>query len=79
MDIKHHVFTLLCSGDLHLAPLVKPRIILDIGTGTGIWAIGNGRSIPGVSNNWYGSVSHPAYMVMVPCLHAAFEKATFLY
>lgn len=30
---------LLCDAHLHLAPLVKPKRILDIGTGTGIWAI----------------------------------------
>ena len=39
IDIKHHVFQLLCSGHLHLAPLVNPKRILDLGTGTGIWAI----------------------------------------
>lgn len=30
---------LLAGGHLHLAPLVSPMKILDIGTGTGIWAI----------------------------------------
>ena len=30
---------LLCDAQLHLAPLENPRRILDIGTGTGIWAI----------------------------------------
>ena len=30
---------LLCDAHLHLAPLENPRRILDIGTGTGIWAI----------------------------------------
>lgn len=39
MDIKHHIFILLCSGHLHLAPLTKPERILDLGTGTGIWAM----------------------------------------
>ncbi|KAL8832323.1 MAG: hypothetical protein Q9191_000324 [Dirinaria sp. TL-2023a] len=39
MDIKHHIFILLCSGNLHLAPLTKPERILDLGTGTGIWAM----------------------------------------
>ncbi|MCJ1469708.1 hypothetical protein MMC07_008349 [Pseudocyphellaria aurata] len=39
IDIKHHVIMLLAGGHLHLAPLVSPMKILDIGTGTGIWAI----------------------------------------
>lgn len=39
IDIKHHVFILLCSGHLHLVPLLKPDKILDLGTGTGIWAM----------------------------------------
>lgn len=30
---------LLCGGRLHIAPLVHPKTILDIGTGTGIWAM----------------------------------------
>ena len=38
-DIHHHVITLLCGGELHFAPLRRPQRILDIGTGTGIWAM----------------------------------------
>lgn len=30
---------LLYGGRLHLAPLVDPKMILDIGTGTGIWVM----------------------------------------
>ncbi|MCJ1232962.1 hypothetical protein MMC14_000916 [Varicellaria rhodocarpa] len=39
LDLQHHVVTLLLNGELHLAPLESPRKILDIGTGTGLWAI----------------------------------------
>jgi methylase of polypeptide subunit release factors len=39
LDVHHAIFTLLLNGRLHMAPLVEPRRILDIGTGTGIWAI----------------------------------------
>ncbi|KAF4974220.1 hypothetical protein FZEAL_8858 [Fusarium zealandicum] len=40
LDIIHHVLTLLLDGKLHLAPLKKDiQKVVDIGTGTGIWAI----------------------------------------
>jgi ubiquinone/menaquinone biosynthesis C-methylase UbiE len=33
------MYTLTIGGELHLAPIKAPREILDVGTGTGIWAI----------------------------------------
>lgn len=36
---SHHIYRLLLGGDLHLAPIKDPKRVLDIGTGTGIWAI----------------------------------------
>ncbi|KAK4222787.1 S-adenosyl-L-methionine-dependent methyltransferase [Podospora fimiseda] len=39
LDINHHLLTIALDNKLHLAPLDKPRKALDIGTGTGIWAI----------------------------------------
>ncbi|KAK5659911.1 hypothetical protein OQA88_13375 [Cercophora sp. LCS_1] len=38
-DMKHTVCVTVCDGKLHFAPLDNPHKILDIGTGTGIWAI----------------------------------------
>ncbi|PMD19557.1 S-adenosyl-L-methionine-dependent methyltransferase [Hyaloscypha hepaticicola] len=39
-DIKHHISMLITEGRLHLAPIGShPQRVLDIGTGTGIWAI----------------------------------------
>lgn len=45
LDIHNHLMTLLLDGNLHMAPIGKnPQRILDIGTGTGIWAIEMGES-----------------------------------
>jgi ubiquinone/menaquinone biosynthesis C-methylase UbiE len=39
-DFQHCKFTLLMSDQLHLAPIKHdPHRILDLGTGSGIWAI----------------------------------------
>ncbi|KAF2190318.1 S-adenosyl-L-methionine-dependent methyltransferase [Zopfia rhizophila CBS 207.26] len=47
IDMYHHVMTLRCDGELHLAPIgPNPQRILDIGTGTGIWAIDMGDKYP---------------------------------
>jgi hypothetical protein len=38
-DMKHAMVVSLSGGRLHYAPLEDPQEILDVGTGTGIWAI----------------------------------------
>lgn len=38
-DMKHAMILNLCGGRLHYSPLENPQSVLDIGTGTGIWAI----------------------------------------
>ncbi|KAL4932630.1 class I SAM-dependent methyltransferase [Aspergillus undulatus] len=39
MDMQHHMCKLLMGERLFFAPVISPRMILDIGTGTGIWPI----------------------------------------
>lgn len=40
MDLAHHLFTLTFDGKLYLAPIPSNLSnVLDIGTGTGIWAM----------------------------------------
>ncbi|KAK3399770.1 S-adenosyl-L-methionine-dependent methyltransferase [Sordaria brevicollis] len=41
MDIAHHCFTICTGGKLFLSPLDKKKVqkVVDIGTGTGMWAI----------------------------------------
>lgn len=38
-DLSHHLWTLALKGKLFIAPIESPRQVLDLGTGTGIWAI----------------------------------------
>lgn len=48
LDLLHHIFLLMLGGKLYDAPMATPpRRVLDIGTGTGIWAIDFGDENPG--------------------------------
>ncbi|KAL2012341.1 hypothetical protein VTN00DRAFT_5059 [Thermoascus crustaceus] len=39
LDLTHHICLLLLKGELYNAPVRNPHKILDLGTGTGIWAL----------------------------------------
>ncbi len=40
LDLYHHIFTMMLGGRLYLAPIAKDsQRVLDLGTGTGIWAM----------------------------------------
>ncbi|KAI1855358.1 hypothetical protein JX266_000223 [Neoarthrinium moseri] len=40
LDLQHHLWSLMLNGWLHIAPMSKvPEHVLDIATGTGIWAL----------------------------------------
>lgn len=49
LEVEHELFQYLVGGRLHVAPLEaeKVRNVLDIGTGTGIWAVAMGEEYPG--------------------------------
>ncbi|KAI9811556.1 MAG: hypothetical protein M1832_000866 [Thelocarpon impressellum] len=65
LDIVHHMVTLRLDGKLHLAPIGKnPQRVLDIGTGTGIWAIEMGDEYP--SAEVFGNDLSPVQPNMVP-------------
>ncbi|KAK2875131.1 hypothetical protein FQN49_001757 [Arthroderma sp. PD_2] len=38
MDFIHHIYLLLLGGALYIAPITNPARVLDLGTGTGLWA-----------------------------------------
>ncbi|KAH7310177.1 S-adenosyl-L-methionine-dependent methyltransferase [Rhexocercosporidium sp. MPI-PUGE-AT-0058] len=47
LDMFHHIILLGCDGKLHLAPIqCDGKRILDIGCGTGIWAVQMGDEYP---------------------------------
>jgi ubiquinone/menaquinone biosynthesis C-methylase UbiE len=43
MDLQYEILKVLFKGRAHFAPLKQPRKILDIGTGSGKWAIEMGK------------------------------------
>lgn len=45
-DLAHHMYSLTLDRKLHLAPIQAPHNILDLGTGTGIWAIDMADAYP---------------------------------
>lgn len=45
-DLQHHMSVLSLDGKLCLAPFKETATVLDIGTGTGIWAIQFARLNP---------------------------------
>jgi hypothetical protein len=48
LDLNHHVCLMLLNNALHLAPIADDQSlrILDVGTGTGIWAMDMGDMYP---------------------------------
>ncbi|KAH8672025.1 S-adenosyl-L-methionine-dependent methyltransferase [Tricladium varicosporioides] len=39
LNLQHHLWTLTLDGRLHLAPVQSPQRVMDVGTGTGSWAL----------------------------------------
>ena len=39
LDLSHHMMYLAHDHKLYLAPIKQPHKVLDVGTGTGIWAM----------------------------------------
>ncbi|KAH8423768.1 class I SAM-dependent methyltransferase [Aspergillus melleus] len=48
-DLAHHMYLITLDGKLHLAPIDSPQEILDVGTGTGVWAIDMADEYPSAS------------------------------
>ncbi|KAJ5575257.1 S-adenosyl-L-methionine-dependent methyltransferase [Penicillium hetheringtonii] len=48
---SHHIYLMLLKGELHLAPVKNPGRVLDLGTGTGIWALDFAEALTFPSDN----------------------------
>ncbi|KAJ5736383.1 uncharacterized protein N7483_001508 [Penicillium malachiteum] len=46
MDLAHHIWLLLLGGELYKAPVKNPQKVLDLETGTGIWAMDMADKFP---------------------------------
>jgi ribosomal protein RSM22 (predicted rRNA methylase) len=57
LDIKYASLNLIMGDKVCFAPVVDPQQILDIGTGTGIWAIDAAEDYPGATGTF--SLSRP--------------------
>lgn len=44
VDLQHNLWKITLGGSLHLAPIGAIPKVLDLGTGTGIWAIDFGMN-----------------------------------
>lgn len=63
LDFWSHTFVQTLDGELNAAPLEDPELVLDIGTGTGIWALDFadthpdaqviGTDVKPVQSSWY--------------------------
>jgi hypothetical protein len=49
LDIKYASLQCVFSDKILFAPIKDPQQVLDIGTGTGIWAIDAGEAFPGAT------------------------------
>lgn len=47
LDLMGHCFNLSMNRELHRAPLKDPKLCLDIGTDTGLWALDFADKYPG--------------------------------
>jgi hypothetical protein len=45
LDLQYEALKLVHGGKIYFAPLTDPKRILDVGTGTGAWAIEMGESL----------------------------------
>jgi ubiquinone/menaquinone biosynthesis C-methylase UbiE len=69
LDLQHHVLCLTYASKLYFAPVENPQYCLDVGTGTGIWAIDMGRSPAkgrraNHSTDWFPADQNPQCQVI---------------
>jgi ubiquinone/menaquinone biosynthesis C-methylase UbiE len=46
-DFQHKIYRLAAGNKLYMAPIKNPKHVLDVATGTGIWAMEFSQDHPG--------------------------------
>ena len=60
LDLQHHVLCLTFNSKLYFSPIEKPKNVLDVGTGTGIWAIDMGMCLSAFHKIRHVLIDHTA-------------------
>lgn len=74
LEIFHHIFLMILEGKLFLSPIEQPKHVLDLGTGTGIWAIEMADQFP--EAQILGNDLSPVQPTWIPA-NCAFEVDDF--
>lgn len=72
LDLQHTLWTMTTDGELHTAPITSPRRVLDIATGTGLWAMEFAEKFPNAQVT--GTDLSPIQPTFVP-VNCSFEIA----
>lgn len=68
LDLIQHWFGLVLKGELHRAPVRDPQRVLDVGTGTGLWALDFSDAHPDAQViGTFISFSLSSFTFSVPC------------
>lgn len=79
IDLQHNLWLLTLHGELGLSPKIKgpAKRVMDVGTGTGIWAIEYGASIKPIVDLYADHLIQPIFIRKLR-YHSSFSKSDYL-